>query len=291
MDPRLEEISVLGPDGFYRLAFADWGPIDAKHIVLCVHGVTRSGRDFDPLAIALGERGIRVVAPDLPGRGRSDWLSSGTHYDSPVYLAAMAALINRLGARTVDWIGTSLGGYIGMQMAALPNNPVRRLVLNDFGARVSHIALQRIARYLRDHPTIQSVMDAERYLRDVLAPFGALTDAQWRHLAEYSVVRADGGALRWHHDPKIANNFVWPIAFDVVLWDLWDRIECPVLAIRGAASDLLTASTLAQMQKRGIAAKAGKVIAIEWPDCGHAPSLMADEQIAVVGDFLMATLK
>jgi pimeloyl-ACP methyl ester carboxylesterase len=287
VEPRLEELSVLGPDGFYRLAFADWGPVDATHVVLCVHGVTRNGRDFDALATSLAKRGVRVVAPDLPGRGRSDWLSSGRHYDSPVYLAATAALIAHLGIASVDWVGTSLGGYIGMQMAALPNNPIRRLVLNDFGGKVSHIALQRIARYLRDYPAVRSVGDAERYLRDVLAPFGALTDAQWRHIAECSVMAGDDGALRWHHDPKIAHNFALPIAFDVVLWHVWDRIECPVLAIRGEESDLLTAPTLAQMQRRGASAKSGGVTALEWPRCGHAPSLMADEQVSAVADFLL----
>ena len=288
MEPRLEELSVLGPDGFYRLAFADWGPVDATQVVLCVHGVTRTGRDFDALATSLASRRVRVVAPDLPGRGRSDWLSSGRHYDSPVYLAAMAALIARLDVETVDWVGTSLGGYIGMQMAGLPNNPIRRLVLNDFGGKVSHIAFQRIARYLRDYPAVRSVADAECYLRDVLAPFGALTDAHWRHIAESSVTAEDDGALRWHHDPKIAHNFAVPIAFDVVLWHVWDHVECPVLAIRGAESDLLTSRTLAEMQKRGAAAKAGNVTALEWSGCGHAPSLMADEQISAVRDFLLA---
>jgi pimeloyl-ACP methyl ester carboxylesterase len=287
VSPRLEDFRALGPDGFYRLAYADWGPLDAKQVVLCVHGVSRNGRDFDLLANALAERGLRVVAPDLPGRGRSDWLLSGRHYDSPVYLAGLAALIARLRVAQVDWVGTSLGGYLGLQMASMPNAPIRRLVLNDFGARLSHVALRRISAYLHERPPLRELGDAERHLREVLAPFGALPDAQWRHMAEHSVVKDDRGALRWRHDPAIAQNLSWPIAFDIVLWHLWDRVACPMLAIRGADSDLITRQTLTQMQARGPAARAGQVAAVECAGCGHAPSLMIPEQIAVVRDFLM----
>jgi pimeloyl-ACP methyl ester carboxylesterase len=286
VSPRLEELSFLGPEGFYRLAYAEWGPRNAAEVAVCVHGVSRTGRDFDLLATSLAESGMRVIAPDLPGRGRSDWLPSGRHYDSPVYLAALTALIARLGVAEVDWIGTSLGGYLGLQLAALPRAPIRRLVLNDFGARVSHLALARIARYLRERPAVRSVADAERHLRDVLAPFGNLSNELWRRLAEQSIVQDGNGALRWHHDPAIAYNFALPIAFDVVLWHLWDKVDCPVLVIRGAESDLLTAQTLAQMRRRGAAALAGKVRTVEWEGCGHAPSLMVAEQIAVVRDFV-----
>jgi pimeloyl-ACP methyl ester carboxylesterase len=287
MSPRFEEVPVLGPEGFYRLAYADWGPATAAQVVLCVHGVSRNSHDFDFLAAALAAKGLRVVAPDLPGRGRSDWLPSGAHYDNPVYLAAMATLIARLGVSQVDWVGTSLGGYIGMQLAALPHNPIRRLVLNDFGARVGHSALRRIAGYLREVRPLRDLESAEAYVRQVLAPFGALTDAQWRHIAQHSVAKGAKGALRWHYDPAIASNFSPLIAFDVVLWQLWDEIACPVLVMRGEESDLLARRTMEAMLQRGHAAAAGKVTAIEWPGCGHAPSLMASDQIAAVRDFLL----
>jgi pimeloyl-ACP methyl ester carboxylesterase len=287
VSPRFEEVPVLGPEGFYRLAYADWGPATAPQVVLCVHGVSRNSHDFDFLAAALAAKGLRVVAPDLPGRGRSDWLPSGAHYDSPVYLAAMATLIARLGVPQVDWVGTSLGGYIGMQMAAMPHNPIRRLVLNDFGARVGHTALRRIAAYLREVPTLRDLDSAEAYVRHVLAPFGALTDAQWRHIAQHSVAKGAKGALRWHYDPAIASSFSPLIAFDVVLWQLWDEITCPVLVMRGEDSDLLARGTMDAMLQRGHAAAAGKVTAAEWPGCGHAPSLMADDQIAMVRNFLL----
>jgi len=287
VSPRFEEVPVLGPEGFYRLAYADWGLTTAPQVVLCVHGVSRNSHDFDFLAPALAAKGVRVVAPDLPGRGRSDWLPSGAHYDSPVYLAAMATLIARLGVPQVDWVGTSLGGYIGMQMAAMPHNPIRRLVLNDFGAHVGHTALRRISAYLRDAPVLRDLDSAEAYVRRVLAPFGALTGAQWRHIARHSVMKDAKGALRWHYDPAVANNFSPFIAFDVVLWQVWDEIACPVLIMRGEESDLLARRTMDAMMQRGHAAAAGKVTATEWPGCGHAPALMADDQIAVVRDFLL----
>jgi pimeloyl-ACP methyl ester carboxylesterase len=197
-------------------------------------------------------------------------------------------LFARLGVGQVDWVGTSLGGYIGMQMAALPHNPIRRLVLNDFGARVGHAALRRIATYLREAPKLRDIDSAEAYLREVLAPFGALTDAQWRHIAQHSLAKDAKGTLRWHYDPAIASNFPLLIAFDVVLWHLWEEISCPVLIMRGEDSDLLARRTMHEMLQRGHAAAAGRVTAAEWPRCGHAPSLMADDQIAAVRDFLLS---
>jgi pimeloyl-ACP methyl ester carboxylesterase len=279
---------VLGTGGFYRLHYADWGPSDAQRVVVCVHGVSRNGRDFDFLAADLAAHGIRVVVPDLPGRGRSDWLPSGMHYDNPAYLAAMSTLIARIGAREVDWVGTSLGGYIGMNMAALQHNPIRRLVLNDFGARVAHGALRRIATYLRVTPQFRDVSGAETYLREVLAPFGKLTNEQWQHIARHSVAKDEDGQLRWHYDPAIATNFSPLIAFDVVLWHLWDEISCPVLIMRGEESDLLSQRTMQEMLRRGSAAAARRVSSIEWSGCGHAPSLMTDQQIAAVRNFVMS---
>jgi pimeloyl-ACP methyl ester carboxylesterase len=287
LSPRLDEVLVVNTAGFYRLRYAEWGRADAQRVVVCVHGVSRNGHDFDYLAANLAAAGMRVVVPDLPGRGRSDWLPSSVHYDNPAYLTAMATLVARIGAREVDWVGSSLGGYIGMHIASLPHNPIRRLVLNDFGARVGHAALRRIAGYLRAAPQFRDVGGAELYLREVLAPFGRLSDEKWQHIARHSVVKGDDGKLHWHYDPAIAANFSLLIGFDVVLWQLWDEISCPVLLMRGEDSDLLSKRTFEEMLERGPAAAAGKVTAIEWPDCGHAPSLMIDAQIAAVRDFLM----
>jgi pimeloyl-ACP methyl ester carboxylesterase len=254
---------------------------------VCVHGVSRTGRDFDILAASLAERcGARVIAPDLPGRGRSQWLESPTHYTDRAYTTAMSALIARLDVKQVDWVGTSLGGHVGMMMAGEQGSPIGRLVLNDFGARVSASALRRIGAYLVQSWRFESIDQLEAHLRDALQPFGPLSDAQWRHLAQYSAVREAAGSYRFHYDPAIGMRFAIPIWLDVVLWQIWDRIQCPVLILRGENSDLLSADTVAAMLKRGEAARAGKVKAAEIAGCGHAPALMNDEQIAVIENFL-----
>jgi len=286
MQPRLREVPVVGHGGFHRLAYAEWGPERAERTVLCVHGVSRTGRDFDALAAALAEQGVRVVAPDLPGRGRSDWLDASAHYTDRAYERAMAALIARLDVETVDWVGTSLGGHIGMMLAAERATPIRRLVLNDFGARVSAAALRRIGAYLGKAWRFTSIEQLETHLRDIHAPFGALTDAQWRHLAETSAVPDGAGGFRFHFDPRIGMRFAVPIWLDVVLWQLWDKIDCPVLLLRGADSDLIDARTVADMKRRGLSSKAGRFTAVDIAGCGHAPALMDAAQITLVSDFL-----
>jgi pimeloyl-ACP methyl ester carboxylesterase len=288
MQPRLKELPVLGHGGFHRLAYAEWGPPAAERTVICVHGLSRTGRDFDALAAALAGQGARVVAPDLPGRGRSEWLASPNHYTDRAYTRALSALIARLDVERVDWIGTSLGGHIGMMMAAERATPVARLVLNDFGARVSAAALRRIGVYLARSWRFASIDAVEAHLREVHAPFGTLSDAQWRHLAEHSVVPDAAGDLRFHFDPGIGIRFGIPLWLDVVLWQIWDEIDCPVLIVRGANSELLSAGTVADMTRRGRAAKAGKVSAVEIAGCGHAPALMDEAQIAVVSKFLFS---
>jgi len=278
---------VLGREGFARLAYAEWGSPKATRTIVCVHGVSRNGRDFDALAADLAQRGARVIAPDLPGRGRSDWLSSPMHYTDRAYTRAMATLIARLDVEQVDWVGTSLGGHIGLMMAAEPGSPIRQLVLNDFGARVSAAALRRIGTYLRRDWRFGSLGEAEAHLREIHASFGPLTDAQWQHLAEYSTTADGYGRLRFHYDPGIAMRFAVPIMLDVVLWHLWGAVECPVLILRGHASDLISAATVEEMKRRGPAARAGRVRAVEIAGCGHAPALMDEAQIAVVREFLL----
>ncbi|MFL9910057.1 alpha/beta fold hydrolase [Paraburkholderia sp. RL17-337-BIB-A] len=287
MQPKLKQVSVIGRGGFHKLAYTEWGPPTAEQTVVCVHGVSRTGRDFDMLAAALAAKGMRVIVPDLPGRGRSEWLASPSHYTDRAYTRAMSTLIARLDVEKVDWVGTSLGGHIGMLMAAEPGTPVRRLVLNDFGARVSARALRRIGSYLTRSWRFASIDEVETHLREVHAPFGKLTDAQWRHLAQHSAVPDDSGGFRFHFDPGIGFRFAIPVLLDVVLWHVWDKIDCPVLILRGEDSDLLTRSTVDAMLKRGPASSDGRVITFEFPDCGHAPALMDDAQIAVIKKYLL----
>ncbi len=277
---------VLSPGGFVRLAWAEWGPEAAGRVVVCVHGLTRNARDFDVLAQDLAGLGWRVVSVDVPGRGRSEWLRRPEDYAYPFYAAALAALIGRLGVEQVDWVGTSMGGLIGMMLAAQPASPIRRLVLNDIGAFIPQASLERIAQYVGRDPLFGSVDEVETYLRQVNAPFGPLSDAQWRHLASHSALRAEDGRWRLHYDPAIGKAFANAPIDDVALWPAWEPIACPVLILRGGESDLLSRETAAEMTRRGVAAQAGKVRVHEIAGVGHAPALMALDQIALVREFL-----
>lgn len=262
------------------MAFVSWGDHGASGTVICVHGLTRNGRDFDALAAALS-KSRRVVCPDVVGRGKSDWLRDPQQYQTPQYAADMAALIARLNVGRVDWVGTSMGGLIGMALAALPGSPIRRLVLNDVGPFVPKAALKRIGDYCGKAPNFADQNALERYLREVHGSFGPLTDVQWNHLATHGGMETENG-LALAHDPSIAVAFqdAQPIV-DVDLWPLWDAIRCPVLVLRGESSDVLLAETAAEMAQRG-----PRATVVEFRGCGHAPALMEPEQIAVVDDWL-----
>ncbi|MBI3452672.1 MAG: alpha/beta hydrolase [Rhodospirillales bacterium] len=287
MQPRLCDFPVLAPHGgFIRLAWAEWGPPDAPRSVVCVHGLSRNGRDFDRLAEVLAADGRRIVAPDIPGRGRSAWLADPADYGYPFYVAVMAALLARLGAETVDWIGTSMGGLIGMLLAAQPGTPIRRLALNDIGPFIPKAALERIGTYVGADPRFDDLAGVEAYLRRVHAPFGPLADDEWRHLAVHSAAPAGNGRLRLHYDPAIARPFIAQPPTDVDLWPVWDLVACLVLIVRGAESDLLLGDTARAMTGRGVAAAKGAVRLAEIAGVGHAPALMARDQIALIRDFL-----
>ncbi len=263
---------------FHQMAWTEWGPPDGAPVV-CVHGLTRNGRDFDVLAQALAAQGRRVLCPDLPGRGDSGWLPDPALYAPPVYVGALAHLLARLDG-PVDWVGTSLGGICGMMVAAAAGQPIRRLVLNDIGPQVPQAAMARIQAYLADSPRFTDLAAVEAHLRRVHAPFGPLEDAQWAHLARHSARRAPEGGLMLHFDPAIATPIRArpPEALD--LSALWARVALPVLVIRGAESDLLLPETLAAM-----ASRPGVEVA-EMAGAGHAPALMDAAQTALVADFL-----
>jgi len=276
---KAQALRCLGPHGFHRVAYYDWGERANPRTVVCVHGMTRNGRDFDYLARTLAPQ-MRVICPDVVGRGASDWLSHAEDYGYPVYVSDMAALVARAGAEQVDWVGTSMGGLIGMMLAAQPGSPIRRLVVNDIGPVIPKAALERLALYIGKAPRFATLNDLERYLRTVSAPFGPLTDDQWRHLAEHSSCRCDDGGFAMHYDPAIAQAFAGELR-DVVLWPVWDAVRCPTLVLRGRQSDLLTAETAEEMMRRGPKARL-----LQFDGMGHAPALMAEDQIAVVRDFL-----
>ncbi|MDO8960139.1 MAG: alpha/beta hydrolase [Rhodocyclaceae bacterium] len=285
--PRSSHVKCLSPAGFHRMAYVEWGDPRNPRVLVCVHGLTRCGRDFDFLAQALAED-YRVVCPDVVGRGMSDWLRDPAHYTTAQYAADMAMLIARLDVERVDWLGTSMGGLIGMALAAQQDTPIQRLILNDVGPVVAAVALRRICDYLGHPLEFASLAEAEAHFRHVAAPFGQLTDAQWHHLTAHVVKTAPNGRLVLRYDPAIAVPFKAVMAAqgegkDIELWPLYDAIRCPTLIIRGENSDLLTRETVAEMQERGPRARA-----VEIPRVGHAPMFMDDAQLAVVREFLQS---
>ncbi len=278
-------VTCLGTRGFHRMHYVEWGDPGAGRVVICAHGLTRNGRDFDTLAQALPE--FRVVSPDIVGRGRSDWLQSKEEYAYQQYCADMTVLIARATAgdgepKRVYWVGTSMGGIIGMLLAASPGTPVKKLVVNDVGPHIPGTALERIAAYVGKDPRFKSYRDLEAYVRMVCAPFGKLTDAQWRQLAEHGAKQHEDGAWGMRYDPGIGIPFgKGPIA-DVDLWQYYDAIRCPTLLLRGAQSDLLHEETAVRMTQRG-----PKPRLVEFEGIGHAPMFMAADQINVVREFLL----
>jgi pimeloyl-ACP methyl ester carboxylesterase len=278
---RTDALRWLSPAGFFTLRWLEWGPLDGAPVI-CVHGLTRCGRDFDALAAALAASGRRVFCPDLPGRGASDWLPNPALYQPPIYSQALSHLLARMDG-PVDWVGTSLGGICGMGIAATPGNTIRRMVLNDIGAVIPASALQRIRSYINlPSPVFADIAALEAHLRAVHAPFGNLSDAEWRHLAEISARRDAEGALRLHYDPAITHAFSAGDVTDIDLSPFWAAIAIPVLILRGASSDVLPADVAALMAQKP------STSLIEIAEAGHAPALMAADQIAAIGDFLNA---
>ncbi|MBO6782824.1 MAG: alpha/beta hydrolase [Alphaproteobacteria bacterium] len=263
----------------HRLHYTEWGP-EAAPAVLCIHGLTQTARSFDALAEHLS-RTRRVICLDVAGRGRSDWLPDSGDYGFPQYVADASALIASLGLAPVDLVGTSMGGLIGIFLAAQDPTPVRRLVLNDVGPFVPKEAVGRIRDYVGTDPEFPDIEAYEEYLRVIWAPFGPLTDAQWRHLAETSARHTETGAIVPAYDMRIREPIEAAPVEDADLWAFWDAVSVPALVLRGADSDILLSETAQEMTRRG--PKAGLV---EFQGVGHAPALMSDDQIAAIADFL-----
>ncbi len=280
MSMRARSLACLDSRGFHRLVYWEWpGPPGAR-TVMCVHGLTRNGRDFDALAQVLSRR-YRVVCPDMPGRGGSEWLTDPEDYTETQYLHDVAALCARLDVEEIDWVGTSMGGLIGMLLASQRGAPIRRLVINDIGPLIAREGLTRIASYVGADPGFPTLAAFEGELRRIAAPFGPLSDAQWHHLAEHGWRRKSDGTFGFAYDPRIGDAFRKKPPEDVDHWDWWDAISCPTLVLRGQDTDLLRREDAVAMTGRGPRAKL-----VEFAGIGHAPSLMAEDQIAAIGDFL-----
>lgn len=284
--PSLHHVQCLDSRGLHRMGYWRWGDPANRRVLVCVHGLTRQGRDFDTLAQAMAGE-YQVVCPDVVGRGESDWLADPAGYAVPAYVADMVTLLARLDAETVDWVGTSMGGLIGMGVASLAGSPLRRLVLNDVGPALDYEGLSRIGTYVGKPAHWKSLDEAADALWAISQGFGPHARDQWLALTRPQL-RPDGDGFKPHYDPAIGLAFqhITPElakAGEAALWAAYDRIACPTLLLRGAESDLLSAATAQAMGQRGPRARL-----VEFAGVGHAPTLVQPDQVQAVRDFLLS---
>jgi pimeloyl-ACP methyl ester carboxylesterase len=309
--PRLCRFQSLGPHGFHEIAYTEWGNPHSHRLVFCMHGFTRNARDFDALAASLAGT-CHVVCMDAAGRGASEWLPHKADYNFSLYLSDAAALLARVTAplpppsrirrlfvkaplppKHIDWVGTSMGGLIGMMLAARRGSPIRRLVLNDVGPLVPWPALLRMKQAQKlPNAKFSTYEEVEAHLREACAEFGPISDEQWRQVAHHGAIRKADGSLVLSFDPAIITHMrsgsTPGVAFGseflsgIDLWPTYDTIRCPTLALRGALSDLLLKKIADEMTRRG-----PKAQLVEFEGVGHAPWLMSEDQIGVVRDFLL----
>lgn len=279
MEPRTGAIQYLLGASFHRMAYVEWGDPSAP-VLLCVHALTRNGRDFDPLARALSDK-FRTICPDLPGRGASDWLADGNLYQIPTYVQALSHLLAVIG-KPMMFLGTSLGGICAMLLGAARGTPLTRIVVNDVGPHIPKAALARISAYLAppDSPlTFPDLTALRLHLETIYRPFGTVTSEQWDHIARISARPFVEGRLALNYDPAIAAPLKAAEPADVDLWDAWNQIRMPALVVHGENSDLLLPDTFARMQRPGV-----EIITVAG--AGHAPWLMDAETIGKIREFL-----
>jgi pimeloyl-ACP methyl ester carboxylesterase len=284
--PRQRYVQCASASGLHRVAYTEWGDPANPRVLLCVHGLTRSGRDFDRVASALADV-YRVVCPDVAGRGLSDWLGEPNQYGVPQYVADMVTLIARLDVESVDWFGTSMGGLIGLGLAGLPNSPVRKLLLNDVGPHIEPVAIERITEYLGKPVRFGTKQEGIDHAAALAASFGPLSSQQWSEINAPLLRERDDGGWEFRYDPRIAAPFASATpesneAGEAALWRLLAAISGPVLVVRGAQSDLLSRETVARMIERGQA-----VSSVEIEGVGHAPAFLDERQIAIARRFFV----
>jgi len=282
-EPVFGAVQCLSPAGIHTMRYTQWGDPNNSRVLVCVHGLTRVGRDFDRVARALCDQ-YRVVCPDIVGRGRSDWLRDPSHYLNHQYVSDMVTLIARLNVEQVAWLGTSMGGLIGIMLAGLPQSPVTRLLINDVGPRIEASSSARIIAYVGQPVRFDSLQEAVEYIRSVAAGFAIRNDAEWREVTQ-AVLKPDGKGFVLHYDPAISVPLRAAIPETMsdaerALWRLYDAIRCPTLLLRGEDSDVLSSATAIEMSARG---PRPRVVSI--PGVGHAPMLFDPTQIEVVRSF------
>ena len=300
--PQLEYVSCPHPEGQHRMAYWRWGDAHARHVVVCVHGLTRQGRDFDRLAqglLAQSPEPLQIICPDVVGRGRSDWFGDPTLYQVPQYAADLLAMLGQIQQQlgpdqpmqTLDWVGTSMGGLIGMVLAGQPGLPlpcpIRRIVLNDVGPAITWASVQRMQGFVGQFGQYRDLDEAAAALWTLSQGFGPVQPEVWREMSAHMTRPGTNGQLTLHYDPSIgvsvrALTAEATAAGEAALWALYDQIKANTLLIRGQDSDLLTPKTAEEMSQRG-----PRALLETWPGCGHAPTLTTQDQIAVVTRFLL----
>jgi len=287
-EPSLKSVQCSSPAGLHRVAYKEWGDPQNPKVLVCVHGVTRVGDDFDHLARALCDR-YRVICPDIVGRGRSERLRDPSHYVIPQYVADMVTLIARVtapgDAREVHWLGTSMGGLIGMVLASLEGTPISRMLVNDIGPVLDQGAMQRIGEYIGQDIRFPSFEAGAQYVKAVSMSFGPHTEEEWFKLSSDVLRQEPDGQWVRHYDLGLAQPFkaITPeraAGEEAQLWAAWDAIRCPTLLVRGQQSDLLSRETAAEMTARG-----PKPRLVEIPGVGHAPTFIQESQIAIAREF------
>ncbi|WED44460.1 alpha/beta fold hydrolase [Legionella cardiaca] len=299
---KLNYVACTSQEGFHKIAYSEWGHAELDNsAIICVHGLTRNRCDFDHLAQFLSAQGRHVFCPDVVGRGDSSWFKNPKHYNYQQYIADMTTLIARTGAEKIDWIGTSMGGLIGMALASLPDTPIRSLVLNDIGPQIPVQALWRLSQYVSKHPEFSNVEEAKKYFKIIYESFGNLSDEQWNYLTIHSIKEQAPGIYVSKLDPHIKGSkpsgqlvkefFTNPhralegIFFDIDLWYLWQNVKCPVLVIRGKNSDMLLPEYIKRMQRAH-----PHVDVIEVENAGHAPMLFENKEQEQIANWLKASL-
>jgi pimeloyl-ACP methyl ester carboxylesterase len=275
---------VLSNEGFHRNYYREWGDPNSEHTIICVHGVTRLSRDFDTLAEELSKT-YRVICPDIVGRGYSDWFGNKQNYNFLQYCADMNALIANLNVEKVHWIGTSMGGLIGLILAALTHTPIQSLILNDVGPDLKRAELQRLGKYIGKAPAFHTKEELFAYYEETYEAFGRLTKKQWQKMALYSAFEEDYG-YRMHYDPKIGDAFRASYSFyNFDLWKYWDDIDCPSLLLRGELSTFFPQEVADKMCQRG-----SDVHFSEIKNVGHAPTLNSKTEINTIKKFYKSIL-
>lgn len=300
--PQLEGVVCLHPEGQHRMSYVRWGHPQARRVVVCVHGLTRQSRDFDRLAQALVARSkvpLQVICPDVAGRGQSEWLANPALYQIPQYAADMLAMLAQVQAQmgtdpmlSLDWVGTSMGGLIGMVLAGQPGlplpAPIRRLVLNDVGPAITWSSVERMKTYVGQYGQYRDLDEVANALLTLSQGFGPVLPEVWREMSRHMTRSGPDGTLTLHYDPAIglplrAMTLDMAAAGEAAMWALYDQIEAQTLLIRGQDSDLLTPETALNMTQRGPRARLET-----WPGFGHAPTLTGDDQIQAIATFLLS---